>query len=75
METYKVSIEASYMFTKSIQKEYFDWLGDYRDTDKMRKAFIRDRFIHPDFFSHYLREMPFLLDVDKAKVKVENGKK
>jgi hypothetical protein len=44
MEKITVTLTVSYAFKGQLLREYLEWLDDYKDTLKMRKAFALDRF-------------------------------
>lgn len=49
MEKLTVTLTVSYTFKGQLLKDYLEWLDDYRDTPKMRKAFALDRFAPTDW--------------------------
>jgi hypothetical protein len=49
MEKITLTLTVSYTFKGQLLKEYLDWLDDYKDTPKMRKAFALDRFAPSDW--------------------------
>jgi hypothetical protein len=71
MAKYKVSLTVTYDLKGKLLAEYLEWLDDYRDSEKMRNAFIIDRFIE-------LENAKQLMDsgiIDpKAKIKAEKEK-
>jgi len=64
MEKITITLTVSYKFKGQLLKEYLEWLDDYKDTLKMRKAFALDRFAPRDWRQ--------ILD-QKAKITVTNS--
>ena len=71
MSKYKLSLTVTYDLKGQILKEYLEWLDDYKDTEKMRKAFLTDRFISPDFWEAVAQTT--LLDYKNTKLTIEKG--
>ena len=70
MSKYKLSLTVTYDLKGKILKEYLEWLDDYKDTEKMRKAFLADRFISPDWREIITAQVK-LMDVKKTKLRIE----
>jgi hypothetical protein len=46
MNKIEVKLSVTYNLKGRLLKEYLEWLGDYKDTPKMRKAFVIDQFVN-----------------------------
>jgi hypothetical protein len=73
MSKYTISLTVTYELKGKILKEYLEWLDDYRDTEKMRKAFLTDRFISPNWREIVTAQVG-LMDVKKTKLTIEKEK-
>lgn len=70
MTKYTISLTATYELKGQMLKEYLDWLDGYKDTEKMRKAFITDRFISPEFMA-VMQQQKTLIDLKKVALKIK----
>lgn len=46
MKKIEVKLSVTYNLTGRLLKDYLDWIDDYKDTPKMRKAFVIDQFVN-----------------------------
>ena len=73
MAKYTIGLTATYELKGKLLNEYLEWLDDYRDTEKMRKAFLADRFISPDW-QKIITAQVGLMDVKKTKLTIKKDK-
>ena len=71
MSKYTIALTVTYDFKGKLLKEYLEFLDGYRDTKKMRKYFVIDRFIGHDNYAYYMESN--IID-NKAKLIVKEEK-